>query len=138
MADPRSCPRCRREYTPRWFQRAFEKCHECRRGLTPRRSTVTSHGPVHAYDLGLFGHRHHAISMQATITGGVRRDPSKLPPGQLDAIRRRHLPTPAEHTEDVLEANRQFVLDWLATPRQGALAAALDTDSTTDTEGAMP
>lgn len=141
MAAPRACRRCRYDFTPRRLRPFARECEPCRTHfMAPHpkgREPVTRDGHVRTYHLGLLGDPT-AVAMQASIAGGVRRDPSKLPPGELDAIRRKHLPTPDEHTEDVLAANRQFVLGWLATPQQAVLAAALDPDGTTKTEGDAP
>lgn len=138
MAAPRTCTRCARDFTPHWYERAFAKCLNCRRGLTPRRTKVTSHGSGHTYDLGLFGRGHHALAWQASIAGGTRTDPSKLPDGELDAIRRRHLPTLDELADDETtrietdeKARRAYVLGYVATPTQAALVAVLDTEGDT-------
>lgn len=102
-------------------------CERCSKRLTVPVANVEKSGGVTTYDLGLFGNGADLMTNRLSLTHG--RLTPKVWEGaaeaDLDAIRRRHDPTPEESFEDAEAARRDAVLAYVMTPGQAALAAHL-------------
>jgi hypothetical protein len=105
-----------------------KKCQRCLKRLTTPVTTVEKSGGLTIFDAGAFGHRAGLMANSAAATYG--KFTPKVWEGaadaDLDAIRRRHDPTPEESYEDAEAARRDAVLAYAMNPDQLALASALN------------
>ena len=119
----RRCKACKRQFQPRrrWDRHCGQRC---RSGfLVPVPGGKETSGAVTTYVDGplrfLQEHR------RATNDRDVPARRMLLGPDEAEAYRREHHPTWDEHVVDVVDAERERVLDLLATPAQHDLLAAI-------------
>lgn len=112
----------------RWSEWATTKtCSSCLKRLHVPVTTVEKAGGITTYNLGLFGNGADLMANSAAATHGkfTPKVWERAAEADLDAIRRRHDPTPEESFEDAEAARRDAVLAYVMNPEQMDLAGRL-------------